>query len=122
MRKVIVPGKFPSLNKYITACRKSPYAGAEMIKNAEKKIIKALEREAPLKPPIRLNYLYIEENRKRDKDNVAGFFHKVFQDSLVKSGLLDNDGWNYIAGWKDDFTVDKNNPRVVIMIFERTKE
>lgn len=92
-----------------------------MIADAEKKIVSALEGEKPLKTPIKLDYLFCEENRRRDHDNVAGFFHKVFQDSLVKAGLLEDDGWDEISGWRDDFTIDKNHPRVEVMIFERKR-
>lgn len=92
-----------------------------MISKAEKKIMRDLGNEKPLKTPIRINYLFVEDSRRRDHDNVSAFFHKVFQDSLVKAGILENDGWNEISGYRDDFTIDKNNPRIEITIFERTK-
>lgn len=122
MRKIIIHGKFPSLNEYINACRRNPHAGAKMITDAEKKIVNALKGEKKLKPPVRINYLFCEANKRRDHDNVSGFYHKVFQDSLVKAGLLPNDGWNEITGYKDDFIVDKSDPRVEIMIFEERKK
>ena len=121
MRKITIHGKFPSLNQYVAACRSNPHSGASMIQKAEKQIVKALEGEKVLKPPIRLNYLFCETDRRRDHDNVSAFFHKVFQDSLVKAGLLENDGWNEIEGYRDDFTVDKHNPRIEVLIFERKK-
>lgn len=92
-----------------------------MINDAEKKITYALHGQKKLKPPVRISYLFVEQNRRRDHDNVSGFFHKVFQDSLVKAGMLENDGWNEIVGYRDDFTVDKNNPRVEVSIYERAK-
>ena len=121
MREITIYGKFPSLNKYVDACRRNHFAGNKMIHDAEKKIIKALEGQKPLKTPIQINYLFCEENRRRDHDNVSSFFHKVFQDSLTKAGLIPNDGWNEISGYKDDFTVDKDNPRIEVMIFEGRK-
>lgn len=92
-----------------------------MIASAEKKIIHDLKGEKPLKTPIRISYLFVEQNRRRDHDNVSAFFHKVFQDSCVRAGLIPNDGWNEISGYRDDFTVDKNHPRIEVTIFERTK-
>lgn len=121
MRKITIPGKLPSLNEYINACRRNPHAGAKMITDSEKRIVHALNGQKKLKTPIRINYLFVEQNRRRDHDNVSGFAHKVVQDSLVKSGLIPNDGWNEITGYRDDFTVDKNNPRIELVIFEDTK-
>ena len=92
-----------------------------MIHDSEKKIISALKGQKPLKPPIRISYLFVEQNKRRDHDNVSGYWHKVWQDSLVKAGLLENDGWNEIVGYRDDFTVDKNNPRIEIVIYEEAK-
>ena len=37
---------------------------------------------------MRLTYLFVEPNRKRDKDNVAGFAHKVVQDGMVMDSSL----------------------------------
>lgn len=122
MRMITITGKFESLNEYILACRRNPYAGSAMVNRVEKNIMKQLKDQKlkPLKPPIKIAYKFYETTRRRDKDNISGFFHKVFQDSLVKSGLLVDDGWKYISGYSDDFGIDKT-PRVEIMIYERCK-
>lgn len=42
----------------------------------------------------------------------------MFQDALVKTGILKNDTWNYIEGYSIDFFVDKDNPRIEVEIEE----
>ena len=37
---------------------------------------------------------------------------------MQKAGTLANDGWSQIAKFEDEFTVDKENPRVVVEIEE----
>ena len=111
-------GKFPNINDYVKANRSGYHAGSAMIESCEDKIIPQLmsQLNKPLKWPIRINYLFCEPDTRRDKDNIAGFFHKVFQDSLVKSGLLPDDSWKYIDSWYDEFSVDKENPRIEVRI------
>lgn len=70
------------------------------------------------KGPVYMHYIWYEPNRRRDKDNVSGYGRKIIQDALVKGGYLRNDGWNEIAGFSDDFCVDKKNPRIEVYIDE----
>ena len=114
-------GKFPNLNDYVKANRSGYRAGASMIESSENKIIDQLyaQLKKPLRFPIRINYLFIEPDMRRDKDNIAGFFHKVFQDSLVKAGFLPDDSWKFIDNWYDDFAVDTQDPRIEVRIMER---
>lgn len=52
-------------------------------------------------------YLQVEPNRRRDQGNIPSFDRKVIQDALVGAGVLEDDGWNYAAGFSDRFGVDK---------------
>lgn len=38
----------------------------------------------------------------------------IIQDSLVKTEVLGNDGWIHILGFTDNFSVDKENPRIEV--------
>jgi len=67
--------------------------------------------------PVTAKFTWYEENRRRDKDNIA-FAKKFIFDGLVKAGVLKGDGWDYVAGFSDDFKVDKHKPRVEIEIRE----
>lgn len=120
MQKIIVLGKFPGINEYTDACRTNRFAGGKMKKSAQAQI-QWFIRQAKIKPTdkmIRIKYHFYESNKKRDLDNVSGFFHKVFQDALVENQIITNDGWKNIKGFSDEFDVDKENPRIEIEIEE----
>jgi len=63
-----------------------------------------------------------ERNRRRNPDNVAAGGRKLILDGLVVAGVLDNDGWREIAGWRDLFTVDAKNPGVTVIIREMAED
>lgn len=68
--------------------------------------------------PVFIRYAYYEPNKRRDLDNISGYFHKVFQDALVHNGVITDDGWNYVTGFSDSFYVLAKNPRIEIEIEE----
>lgn len=114
--RLIITGKLPGLNEYIEAERRNKYAGAKMRKQAEERIMwaaKAQLRGMRFEGPVIMHYRWVEPNRRRDKDNIA-FAKKFVQDALVRVGVLKNDGWDYVAGFTDDFAVDKKRPRVEV--------
>ena len=65
-----------------------------------------------------MEYTWYEINKHRDKDNISSYGRKIIQDGLVKSGVLQGDGWSDIDGFSDSFEVDKENPRVEVRIIE----
>ena len=116
-----VKGKFASLNQYIAACRANKNHANEMKRDAQNEIIGYIyEQLGRLKihGKIEINYIYFEPNKKRDLDNISGWFHKVFQDALVDAGVIQNDNWHYITGYSDKFFVDNKNPRIEVEIQE----
>lgn len=120
--KVIIPLRLPCLNDFIKAANKNRYAGANLKKEWQNAVAMALKGQInrPLVEPVRLHYLWVEPNERRDKDNVSGFGHKIVQDALVQIGALKNDGWANVLGSSDDYAIDKENPRVEIEIEEST--
>lgn len=117
-----IPGLLPGLNEYIDAERshKGKYKAASMKKQAQNVIgymVKTQLRGVRFTRPVVIRYLWIEPNRRRDKDNIA-FAKKFVQDSLVEMGVLKNDGWAEIEHFTDDFAVDAKNPRVEVTIEE----
>lgn len=121
MRVLVILGRMESLNEYIAALNRNRHAGNAMKRSRTEQV--ALLARSQLRgwtpvPPVRLEYLYCEANRKRDKDNVAAFAHKVVQDGLVEAGVLANDGWEYVAGSSDSYCVDRARPRIEVRIVE----
>lgn len=122
--KVTVKGKFPTLNDYIDKCRarnKGYILGAEMKKKSQHKCVQAIQKqlgEVRCERRIWVDFVFYEENRRRDMDNVSGFFHKVFMDALKESGVIVDDGWKYVKGYSDRFEIDAKNPRIEVTIEE----
>ena len=70
-----------------------------------------------IRRPVVMRYLWVEPDRRRDRDNIAAG-RKFVQDALVRCKVLQNDGWKEIIGFSDDWAVDKARPRVEIEIIE----
>lgn len=119
--KLILP-RLPGLNEYISAERSSKHAAAGMKRQCEREIrlcIRAQwEGKVRFQRPVTMRYLWVEKNRRRDKDNIA-FAKKFIQDSLVKEKVIQNDGWKEIDSWSDEFLVDAQHPRVEVEIQEK---
>lgn len=123
-----IQGTLPNLNDLIAAERqqirsrgKFTTAGNTLKQTNQELVIYAIRQQLRgihISNPIHIKYFFFEPNRKRDLDNISAFAHKVIQDAMVKSGLIDNDGWKNIVGFTDQFALDKENPRIEVMIME----
>lgn len=122
MRYIEIDGRFPSLNEYLAMTGRHPKRGGSFKKRdmeiMEWEIRQAL-RGAVLEPPVRFVYRFFEENRRRDKSNVAAYFIKCWEDSLQAVGALKNDNWSGVDSWVTEFYLDKEHPRIEIEIYER---
>jgi len=122
--KVVIYGRLPSLNEYLAAerstirGRRGHSQGNSMKRACEVLIINAIRKAhlRKIKSPVVLHYTFYEQNRKRDLDNISATAHKFVQDALVKAGILENDGWQWITGFTDAFAVDAKNPRIEVEI------
>ncbi len=116
MNKIEIPFRLPSLNQYINECRKNKYAGANMKRAVEKDIGWYINKLPKYNKPIRIHFHWVEENKKRDLDNV--FFAKKFiLDSMVKAGKLKNDNRNCIKGFIDTYEYAKES-KIILEIDE----
>lgn len=118
--RLIIPGTLPGLNEYSSLERRNRYEAAAMKRRAEHVVMAEIRRQLRglrIKRPVSMDYLWIEKDRRRDKDNIA-FAKKFVQDALVKTGTLENDGWAQIDSFTDSFAVDSKNPRIEIRIRE----
>lgn len=119
---LIIPGRLPGMNEYTNTCRSNPQKGNRMKQEAQTAImwqISAQMRGCKFQGPVFLIYRFFERDRRRDKDNVSGFAHKVIQDALVQRGVLEDDGWGYVTGSLDLYEVDKENPHIVVEFIEQ---
>ena len=118
--RLIIDGELPSLNEYIRAERATRYAAATMKEKCQKDIMFCigLSDLRPVEKPVFITYWFFCKNKRKDKDNISAIAHKFIQDALVAAGILQDDGWDNIAGFTDFFVVDKDNPRIEVVIDE----
>lgn len=125
--KVTIKGKFPSMNEFIFANRtgKGRWNKGNQMKQGNQELIAhalaAQLHKVHIDEPIYIQYRFYEPNKKRDLDNISGFFHKVFQDAMVQCGIIHNDNWHYIVGFSDEFYIDNKEPRIEVDIIEQKK-
>ena len=120
-RTLVIPGRFEGLNEYIAAMNADRHKGNKLKGRRTGEVAwhaRSQLRGWRPKGPVRLEYLFAEPNRRRDKDNIAGFAHKVVQDGLVQARVLQNDGWGDVDGFADRFVVDPRRPRIEVTIRE----
>ena len=119
--KFIIQGRLPGLNDYIDALNSNRHKGNKLKQDTEDTIIWQIKpqlRGVHIKKPVLIKYDFYEPNKKRDLDNVSSFARKTIQDSLVKMGVLENDGWKNILGSSEQFYCDRKNPRIEVTIVE----
>nr|DAY01766.1 MAG TPA: hypothetical protein [Caudoviricetes sp.] len=42
----------------------------------------------------------------------------IVKAAIYEAGLIRNDGWKNVEGFKDRFDIDKDDPRVLVWVFE----
>ncbi len=117
--KFVIPGRLPGLNEAINTARSDGRIENRIRKSYESTIgwcaRKGLGKWRP-ETPVMIRYTFYERDRRRDKDNIAGYAVKLIQDALIRAGYLPNDNWAAIAGYTLDWKVDKKNPRIEVEI------
>ena len=119
--KFTIPGRLDGLNEYTSANRTNPYKGGKMKRDNENTVIWAIRsqlKDVHINKPVILKYDFYEQNKRRDLDNISSFAMKVIQDSLVKTNVLKDDGWDEILGFTTQFYLDKSNPRIEVTLEE----
>lgn len=114
--KVIIEMKLPSLNEYVNVCRTNPYKASKFKKDLERDIGYFLQTLPSFDKPVKIHFHWIEQNRRRDLDNVAAA-KKFILDAMVKVGVLTNDNRKCVAAFTDTFSYDKE-AKVVVEIME----
>lgn len=113
-------GRLDGLNEYTRANRSNAMMGANAKKRNQKIVMLGLLKAGllnyKLRTPVRIVYRWVETTKRRDKDNIA-FAKKFIQDTLVKFGLLGNDGWGEIESYTDYFEIGEESG-VIVTIYE----
>lgn len=116
---------FPTLNDFIDAMNRNRFIGAQMKKKYERIANEAIREQlkgVKIDRKVFIEYTYYEADKRRDKSNINAFAVKVIEDALQDCGVLKNDGWSDIAGYSQYFKIDKDNPRIEVLIREVKKD
>jgi hypothetical protein len=58
------------------------------------------------------SFLYVESDRRRDPDNIAGGARKVILDALQRAKLMNGDGWRTVRSIHEEFTTTSLSPTI----------
>lgn len=124
-----IMGQLHSLNEFIAADRGKRKTskggrrwtpGYQMKKDDEAQAMWAIHKQlhgVRITKPVIVHFFWYDSGR-RDKDNVSGFGHKVILDAMVKTKLIVDDSWQYVANYTDTFIIDKKNPHIDVIVQE----
>jgi hypothetical protein len=96
---LILPHRLPCINDMTGCVNKWVYS--KLKKDMESSIEYEIKRQK-LKPMpyAYLTFIWFEKDKRRNPDNVSGGGPKFVLDSLVRCGILKNDGWSEVLGIK----------------------
>lgn len=114
--RIELPIKLPSLNDYVKVCRTNKYKASNYKSKIEQEIGLYLVKMPKWDKPIKINFIWVEDNKRRDYDNIA-FSKKFILDAMVKFGKLKNDNRKHVIGFRDDFLYGKQ-AKVILEIEE----
>ena len=121
--KFVIEGALPGLNEYLNACKGGARKGAQLKRQVDDDLIWILRSQfkGRLKDCYDVDFRWYEKDKRRDHDNISSA-HKFIFDALVKAQILPDDGWAYVGDFTDKFRVDRENPRIEIVLRRVTNE
>lgn len=97
-----IPCRAPNLNDLIRASERHHHAYDKLKKQwANLVMLTVFAHPSPqvlLGRRCSVHFELVEQNTRRDPDNIASGTAKLVLDGLVKAGVLEGDGWKHIAG------------------------
>jgi len=116
---LIIPGRLPSLNAYISACNRAWFIGASFKKKQINLIgLYIISCKIPeFKNPIKAEFSWYEKDMRRDRDNIRSA-EKYVMDALVQTRRLQNDTQKWVRDSLHHIAIDPINPRVEVCLEE----
>ena len=120
--EVWIPGRLPGENEIIKAAKsgKGKNNAYTRLKKKWTDYVAAIFQDCHIRPmgSIYVSFVWIEKNRKRDKDNITAAKKFIF-DAMIKAGIIPNDGWKNIVGWRNSFKVNPHTFGVWVIIRQK---
>lgn len=99
-----IHNRLPSLNDYLNKCKHNRHIAAKFKMIIDRQIyceIKNQLQDLKIEKPVIIHVTWIEENKRRDVDNVYSAI-KYIQDALVKAEVLKNDNKKHVIDVKNE--------------------
>ena len=118
MISITVPGDLPALNEIIDAAKYGWQKYCRIKKLNTKKVMYSAMGEC-IKPFrfVDIEVTWYCKDKRKDKDNIAAGM-KFILDGLVAARVIPNDTWEYVNSFSHHFEVDKNDPRIEVVVEE----
>ena len=103
--KFKIDKRLMGLNEYTKYNRANKYMGASAKKNEQAYIIWCIREQLgniKIDKPVMGRFTWIEENKRRDLDNIC-FAKKFILDALVQAGVLQDDNRKIVTNFTDSF-------------------
>lgn len=114
---IVIPGELPDLNTIINESKKH-WASYSTMKKENTEMVAWLAKGKGKFKKIDLEITWYCKDKRKDKDNIMAGGLKMILDGLVVAGVIKNDGWSEIGSINNHFEVDKDNPRVEVVLKE----
>ena len=123
IQEFVINSKLPDFNSLRKAASTFYSAFSTKYSHMTKQTISLIRSEIMVQniQPMRsvfLNIKWFEKNKRRDPDNIAVSI-KFILDAMQKEGVIKNDGWKEVDGWKNTFLVDKEYHVDITLIGKR---
>lgn len=119
----IIHKRLIGLNEYTKQNRTNKYVGAKSKKEEQEYIMHEIKQQLgniKIDKPVIGHFIWIEENKRRDLDNIC-FAKKFILDALVELGVLKDDNRRIVTNFTDSFEYAKQS-RVIVVLEEIEKE
>lgn len=122
--KLVIPYQFLGFNEIIEMSKKYWRKYADMKKEATGAVAsycfskRFFHNDKPIDVPVEISFHWYCRNKRMDPDNIS-VAKKFVIDGLVYAQVLSDDGWNQVSGFSDDFYIDRENPRVEVVITQK---
>lgn len=117
--KFVIDKRLAGANEFIKKAYSTRYAGNGLKKEEQEYIIWCIRKKLgniKIDKPVIGHFTWIEENKRRDLDNIC-FAKKFILDALVESGVLADDNRKIVTNFTDSFEyADKS--RVIVELEE----
>jgi len=114
---VEIPMKLITLNEYIGKNRCNVYVANKYKQDTEAEIGLYVRKLPKIINPVKVHITWVEENKRRDPDNIVAVGKKLILDSLIKNNIIKNDGHKNIKGFVDDFEFAEET-KIILRLIE----